>query len=178
MSRRSDRFINSPMLHGINQKSYASMHRDLVIFPFLHHKRKNNEHGFFLTLDVNYSDTSKSVYSLTHWQVLLATPHGHLFPNPVGWVWSKAPWHLGWSIPLRVGWSRGEVGKALSRGGGPEALEVGGWCFWWNSNRFLLDKNSAPEIFMVCPFLDVFFFWGGRGGCIFWKIGRGLFLVT
>lgn len=160
MSRRSHRFINSPMLHGINQKSYASMHRDLVIFPFLNHRRiKNEEHGLFLTLDVNYSDTSKSVYSLTHWQVLLATPHGHFFKILLGEFDQRrrdildGPYHsvLGDRV-VKLGKPYREV--VVRKPWRSEDGVFGGTGFFWT-------KIPPPKIFMICPFLDGIFFWGG-----------------
>lgn len=176
MSRRSHRFINSPMLHGINQKSYASMHRDLVIFPFLNHRRKNKEHGFFWPWMLTIV-TPPNRYTLWHidrycWQVPMT-------------IFSKSCWVGEFDQRRRDildGPYHSVLGDRVVKLGKPyrEVVVRKPWrsfwmCFWWN--RFLLDKNSAPgNLYGLSIFGWDFFFLGGW--CIFWKIGRGLFLVT
>lgn len=131
MSRRSHRFINSPMLHGINQKSYASMHRDLVIFPFLNHRTKNKEHGFFSPWMLTRM-TPPNRYTLWHidryrWQVPMAIFSKSCWVSLIkggvtSWMVHTTPcWVIAWwswESPIERWWSGSLGGRRMVFFGG------------------------------------------------------------
>ena len=143
------------------ESTKRAMHLCIETLLFFHSsitegKIKNT--GFFLTLDVNYSDTSKSVYSLTHWQVLLAGPHGHFFKILLGDFDQRRRDILDGPYHSVLGDRVVKLGKPYREVVVRKPEKVGGCVF--GGTGFFWKTNSAPEIFMVCPFLDGSFFWG------------------
>ena len=139
-------------------------------FPFLYHRRKNKEHGFFSPWMLTKM-TPPNRYTLWHidryrWQVpmaILSKPCWtvSLIKGAVtSWMVHTTPcWVIAWwswESPIERWWS-GSLGGRFG-------------CFWWN--RFLLENKFSPRksLWFVHFWMGFFFF---LGGAFFEKLEEG-----